>query len=386
MAAMENVPGLIVHPHWKLIKALLGSLPTPCKVVTSDLAQLGYMARNRCFLLFGVGPTERRFHDFHASALQTTVESVCYRVEDEVAMEQSKVPAHVREVLSKRSLLPDHLKLEALMTGVQDGKSVLELRIAKGRTLPTLVASYRRQSLLSPAHLARKGFLTWLLREPNSPGGVRFFDMFEGARALGFSTELCLPQDLDEAMSCVGNAVAPPQALIAFAAVSEEGIERIPLRRLIQCWLFGQIPLNLTMRVLIDGHWQLVDRRIQRRCGTSLHKAGYALAQALLFPLPDGDSLSNAADCLAFLPSIKWCGVLEIARVLHEDCVVIYVRLRCLRGGHVHRSGTANDGAPPWNVAKVFGNTSCHQGKYFPTLHRTIGALTFAAEECVSSR
>ena len=162
-AAMENVPGLIAHPHWKLVRTLLDTLQAPCQVVKSDLAQLGYMARNRCFLLFGIGHTEQRFYDFHASALRTNIESVCYKVEDEIAIEQTKVPTHVREVLSKRSLLPDQLKLEALMTGVQDGNGVLELRIAKGGTLPTLVASYRRQSQLSPAHLSRKGILTWLL-------------------------------------------------------------------------------------------------------------------------------------------------------------------------------------------------------------------------------
>ena len=51
-AAMENVPGLVEHLHWKQIRSLLDRLPAPCRVVKSDLAQLGYMPRLRCFLLF----------------------------------------------------------------------------------------------------------------------------------------------------------------------------------------------------------------------------------------------------------------------------------------------------------------------------------------------
>ena len=328
-AAMENVPGLTEHPHWKLVQALLHRLPTPCKVVKSDLAQLGYMARNRCFLLFGVGQVQEKFDELHAIS-NCRAKSVDFRVVDQVAIEQTQVPLQVRDLLSKRSLLPDPLRLDALMKGVRDGAGVLELRVVCRDTLPTLVASYRRQSRLSSTHLSRKGILTWLLREPGSPGGVRFLDMFEGARALGFSSCLCLPQDLDLAMSCVGSAVAPPQALIALASVSDQPFDGGAIRRLVRAWLFEQIPLRLTTRVLLDAHWKLVDYHIDRSLGVDVHPAHYVHLQAQLFPLPVEADMSGDLSCLAFLPSVRQCGILEVARVLCDDRAIIFARLRSM--------------------------------------------------------
>ena len=178
--AMENVPGLVEHPHWKQIRHILDRMPTPCKVVKSDLAKLGYMSRLRCFLLFGIGNVDERFKDFHlrfSKAGDWVRPHIC----DRLALDQTQVPAEARKLLSKRILLPDPLKLEALMSGFQDGNNILKLRILTGATFPTLVASYRKQTRLSPAHLARKGILTWLIEELHSPGGVRFLDIFEGS-------------------------------------------------------------------------------------------------------------------------------------------------------------------------------------------------------------
>jgi hypothetical protein len=148
VAAMENVPGLVEHPHWKWIHSLLRELPTPCEVTQSDLANIGYMSRSRCFLLFGADRNEKCVKDFQSQSRPDWIQANC-RITDQIALEQTTIPEQVREKLSKRNLLPDQIRREALMRGVQDGRAVLELRIAPAGTLPTLVASYRKQAQLS---------------------------------------------------------------------------------------------------------------------------------------------------------------------------------------------------------------------------------------------
>eukprot|EP00435_Cladocopium_sp_Y103_P068507 s217_g31.t1 len=248
---------------------------------------------------------------------------------DVVGLSHTKISEKVRQALSCKSLLPDSLRHAALMEGIVDGKGILSLRVHREETLPTLVASYRRQSDLSPEHLCKKGVMTWLLPSPDHPDGVRFLDMFEGARALGFQHGLCLPADLDSAMMCVGNAVSPAQALLAFASVAQPHLQTSELQSLIEVWLFRQVPLHQLTRQLRNLHWMLVDARIGRPIDVPAWQEWPLLVQAKLFPIP------LTATCLAFdklnfafLPSARPDGILECARVLNDRALVLCVRLR----------------------------------------------------------
>ena len=325
VGAMENVPGLVNHPHWKTVATLLKTLPTPSSVILNDLASLGCMSRLRCFLLFGSGHQVKS----QKSQVRTPWWQVLGPLTDAVGLSHTRISEKVRQALSSRSLLPDTWRHAAFMEGIVDGKGILSLRVHREETLPTLVASYRRQSDLSPDHLCRKGVMTWLLPSPDHPEGVRFLDMFEGARALGFQTGLCLPADLDSAMMCVGNAVSPAQALLAFASVATPHLSSSELQSLIEVWLFRQVPLNQLTRQLRNMHWTLVDTRIERPMDVPAWKDWPLLVQAKLFPIPvDSTCLAHDRMNFAFLPSARPDGILECARVMNDRALVLCVRLR----------------------------------------------------------
>eukprot|EP00435_Cladocopium_sp_Y103_P058162 s518_g20.t1 len=289
VGAMENVPGLVDHPHWKEVSALLKTLSIPSTVVVNDLAHFGFMSRSRCFLLFGAGHQVKS----HKQESRPNWWDVFGPLTDETAIVHTAVPLSVRKALSCKSLLPENLRHAALMGGFVEDESILSLRVHESGMLPTLVASYRRQTLLSPDHLCKKGILTWLLPARNMPGKVRFLDMFEGARALGFEHTLCLPADLDTAMMCVGNAVSPAQALLA------------------------------------NMHWTLVDARICRSVASVHPEFWPLLVQAKLFPVPSDSAFSPAPKLrFAFLPSARPDGILECVRVLNDQSLALFVRLR----------------------------------------------------------
>ena len=88
VAAMENVPGLVEHPHWKWIHSFLRELPAPCEVTQSDLANIGYMSRSRCFLLFGADRNEKCVKDFQSQSRPDWIQANC-RITDQIALEQT---------------------------------------------------------------------------------------------------------------------------------------------------------------------------------------------------------------------------------------------------------------------------------------------------------
>ena len=118
--------------------------------------------------------------------------------------------------------------------------------------------------------------------------------------------------------------------MLAFAAVSQPQIEvRVTaLKRLIDWWLFGQVPLSHTTGLLTGGHWTLVDARISRSRVSITHKFSYVLVQALLFPFSGDEAFVIDKQSLAFLTTARPDGTVEIARILHEEASVLCVRLR----------------------------------------------------------
>ena len=100
--------------------------------------------------------------------------------------------------------------LRVLAPGYLSARQLLQLRVVQGSLIPTLVASYRYQCYLNADHLAARGLFTWLL---DSACGPRYMDAFEAAWLMGFSSSLKLPDSSASAMNCIGNCVAPSQAL-----------------------------------------------------------------------------------------------------------------------------------------------------------------------------
>ena len=136
-------------------------------------------------------------------------------------------------------------------------KEILQLWVIDARALPTVVASYRFQTSLDPRHLRLKGVFTWLL---DSQEGPRFADAFEMAWIMGFNGGLCLPSDEATAMHCVGNSIAPAQALQAFWAVFDAiGLTcsgpdfHAALGRLV----LGKPPLHRFSRHVVGSLWTL---------------------------------------------------------------------------------------------------------------------------------
>ena len=160
-----------------------------------------------------------------------------------------------RSIFADRAFLPASLLCKA--PSYLSPKEVLQLRVIDARALPTLVASYRFQTSLDPRHLRLKGVFTWLL---DSQDGPRFADAFEMAWIMGFNGGLCLPSDEATAMHCVGNSIAPAQALQAFWAVFEAiGLScsgpsfHAALGRLV----LGKPPLHRFTRHVVGPLWTL---------------------------------------------------------------------------------------------------------------------------------
>ena len=102
------------------------------------------------------------------------------------------------------------------------------------------------------------------------------------------------------------------------------------LSTIISRWLFGQFPLHFTTRVLADGHWRLVDNCGLRAPPDVGLMTVYVNVQALLFPVPSTATICGGLSCLAYLPTVRRNGLLEVARVFHENCLSLCVRMRTL--------------------------------------------------------
>ena len=245
-AVGENVPGLVNHPHWNQVKQVFESTGLNLDVRLHDLGAFGLMHRNRGFMSLTKSPVlwpdfqPQQGHDFNEVLLECWDRS------------RTQVPLAALPLLSARKLLPSNLIQKAYEQGLEDGQAILNLRVHRTGPLPTLVASYRNQTQLARKHLEDRGLYTWLI-DSDRP---RFLDPFEGARALGFSPNLFLPQDLDQAMKCVGNSLSPIQALFALFAVlpDDQKVSSDAFEHVLRTWLHGLRQMT-DFRVLSYGDY-----------------------------------------------------------------------------------------------------------------------------------
>ena len=245
----ENVAAVLKHDHWKLVQAFAvlteaGGYQT----VVSRLSRLVPMVRDRLILFRGA-------RGLVLPELKLVIDPSFWMLRCEDIRRFCLIEEVDRSIFADRSFLPASLLCKA--PSYLSPREVLQLRVLDARALPTLVASYRFQTSLDPRHLRLKGVFTWLL---DSQDGPRFADAFEMAWIMGFNGGLCLPSDEATAMHCVGNSIAPAQALQVFWAVFDAlGLScsgpsfHAALGRLV----LGKPPLHRFARHVVGSLWTL---------------------------------------------------------------------------------------------------------------------------------
>ena len=324
LAVGENVPGLLSHPHWQQVQQVFESTGLQFDSRIHDLAQFGIMQRKRSFLTLTRSPVI--WPDVHTTSDQDFTSVFLDRLD----RSRTQVPLSSVPMLSQRKLLPSNLLQKAYERGLEDGESILNLRVHQDGPLPTLVASYRVQTRLSFSHLQDRGLYTWLV-DPVSP---RFLDPFEGARALGFSPGLQLPQDLDAAMKCVGNSLSPIQALVVLFAVlpEEQKVSFEVFQNIVNIWVQGFRPMT-DFRVLTCGEFsQLVLRSFLRPHVIDRFHVSMGSCDGQVFPLNLAASISkdDCSNAQAWPLGPPWT-IHEVGRHFTEDTLLLVFRVAAAR-------------------------------------------------------
>ena len=322
----ENVKGLLNHPHWPEVLGVFQATGLECRVFENDLASFGVMRRERSFLAL----TNDKMRDWPKFPVAPTSPVAAGVYMNRVDAVRTEIPQKALEILALRRFLPDNLLQIAYDRKIPDGPQVLGLRVHTGSVLPTLVASYRTQTALSKSHLEARGVFTWLL-ESERP---RFLDPFEGARALGFAVDTCLPSDLDAAMHAVGNAISPIQALLALCTTAPLCQVRSDdeICSVLQCWTTGCVSLAQMQVVEFGGLSRLVERSIVRSIPSTKLRNVVICCDGHVYPLPlSAPLLPDCPGILTFFPLGGAWPILEIGRVFTEDTLAFVFRVCPLR-------------------------------------------------------
>ena len=325
-AVGENVPGLVSHPHWNQVKQVFESIGLHLDVRLHDLASFGIMRRNRSFMTLTKTPV--LWPDFQCIQELDFTGILLERWD----RSRTQVPLASIPLLSTKRLLPSNLLQKAYERGLEDGPAILDLRVHQSGPLPTIVASYRNQTQLAAKHLEEKGLYTWLI-DPSCP---RFLDPFEGARALGFTHSLVLPQDLDQAqaMKCVGNSLSPIQALLALFAVlpDDQKTSSEHFQNVLQTWLTGLRRMS-DFRVLSFGdHSHLVLRSFIRPHVIERFHASVGSCDGQVFPVNLSASFArdDSTNAQAWPLGPPWT-IQEVGRHFTEDTLLLVLRIAAAR-------------------------------------------------------
>ena len=319
----ENVAGLHMHPQWARVKNVLAILPHHLRVQVTDLKFLSPMCRKRLFIMHQlcekpqVAPhvdlKPRHWTDTGCGFLNEQL------LDDDCLTETQKTQ------LSTIGLLPPFEKAKAVCEGLADGPFILLSRLA-GPILPTLVASYRAQCELPLRNLREKGLLTWLVSEDIDKFTPRYLDVFEAQRVLGFPFTLTLPEDPNQAMHLLGNAVSPVQgAVILFRAHGNGDLNT--LRSSVLHRLYRQPPLSGLRKLCTYGMVRL-GVQCEPSFGPNLsvhswHVCLDAVPVACVTEQPPQPSLFGL-----FSSAGRRLGVASCRSFLLEEALAIFVKLQ----------------------------------------------------------
>ena len=319
----ENVAGLHLHPQWARVKDVLATLPHHLRVQVTDLKFLSPMCRKRLFIMHQL--CEKPQVAPHVDLKPRHWMDTGCGFLNERMLDDDRLTEIQKTQLSIRELLPPFEKAKAFSEGVGDGPLTL-LRRLVGPILPTLVASYRAQCELPQRNLREKGLLTWLVSEDRDRFTPRYLDVFEAQRVLGFPFTLMLPEDPNQAMHLLGNAVAPVQgAVILFRALGDGDLEA--LRRTILHRLYRQPPLSGLCKFCTYGMARL-GAYLVPNFGPSLYVQSWhvcldAVPVACVTEQPPLHSL------FGLFASAGWkLDVASCRTFLLEDAVAIFVKLQ----------------------------------------------------------
>eukprot|EP00438_Fugacium_kawagutii_P032210 Skav231670 [mRNA] locus=scaffold597:128676:133559:+ [translate_table: standard] len=317
-AAGENVDGLVDHPHWARVSALLDSLDRPTQVKVHDLGTMSGMTRKRSFLLTGAS---LQFQEWTPQQVNWSL--IGARMTDFEAKGNLALPLDTSTPLFLTRFLPFDKRMQAQSLNVVNGPEVVQLRCHRGPVLPTLVASYRFQDKLDLAHLLKKGIFTWLVADDDFPFGVRFLHAFEAARCLGLQMDLRLPSDQSFAMQLLGNCVSPVQALWALSQLLPTTCDPYE----VACgWLFHQLPLQSLRAVIFEDDMFLVQSIPLGRPHFLRADVQMISCDGALFPVPSPLAHSRTRVACTLPLAAPW-SLLEVGRWLHEDSLLLIARV-----------------------------------------------------------
>eukprot|EP00438_Fugacium_kawagutii_P030029 Skav210980 [mRNA] locus=scaffold712:336637:344883:- [translate_table: standard] len=292
-----------------------------------DLATFGPMTRKRCFMFFN---PVRAFEPF--PPVDSFWDADKHLLTDPQAIHPAHLSGDDANLLSQVQYLPSHLKPEAILAGLHNPQHILKLRVHEGVKLPTLLASYSNQSKLDRQHLAQRGIFAFLIEDSSAPFGCRYLDVIEALRALGFLSSLVLPTRFVDAMHCLGNALAPPQALLAIRSLFDDSqvISWEQASHTAAFWLHGQVPVPKLTKVWWGEFMSaaLIASRPPRDLSLG---STQVCCHGKVFPTRyDASFGGSKARVLDLLPLGSPWEPVEVARVLSEDSLLLLVRVQPL--------------------------------------------------------
>ncbi len=245
----ENVPGLLDHPDWEIIRCYLNFIGSEqFQVHFSLLSKLMPMSRGRIFLSRGLPVCELPVY-------KVAYPQDAWRLAEDEIQQYCLPTMDEKEMLGEVRFLPASVR--RIAASYMTPRDLVALRVVESGVLPTLVASYRFQCELSVDHLLCKGIFTWMLP---SAFGPRFIDAFEAAWIFGFGHTLVLPGFPKAAMRCIGNCVAPVQAAQVWWLVWQHlglGCLAPSFEALLKAMVLGRPPLSCFRRIECCEQWYL---------------------------------------------------------------------------------------------------------------------------------
>ena len=215
--------------------------------------------------------------------------------------------------------------------------------------LHTAMASYLTAHEIPAALLASKGLFSQLVPDARFATGYRFIAPAEHALALIISSPLHMLPSLDESMQCIGNAISPVHAGLAFAVackvLKSDGDSKIPHPEdVIACLLAGKYTKsNAEIVTQPDGTFALVPKHSQIDGTQHFHPCCavqvLCSGQAVGLDIPADAKLINACrKVICERPtSDLWCwiprtGGVEGTFLIGSEVAIVMQHLATLRG------------------------------------------------------
>ena len=243
MVVLENVEGLIMHDHWKLIVEWFVEVGFVVAHESIDhLHCVCPMFRNRASVII----INMHFrHEFEKHSLADVPVALHPLIQSPSAMRAGAIlqsipqvlndfaliDTHTKDLLCKLEFWPRNWKCDESMI---DGQTIsLEARLTTvTRPLPCVVARYGFPEELNPQSLREKGLIMQLVQHPDLQGQPRWITPVEHLAAMGWPImKIFVPRVPKLARLVVGNTIAPIHALVSLARAAILRPSLVPIHK-----------------------------------------------------------------------------------------------------------------------------------------------------------